>query len=156
MNYLEELQSLKNMEFENGSALYFHIQEHQEFREKLQALSMYFLERKLSNCITCYMDCFFQLCKLDLDFAKKKMDCKFRLKEGHLIYLNGNPITNYNLDNEKAVEYLKKHPEDKQRFSLVDENMLSETLSEPEEANPIIETKVPLKSKKKAGRPKKK
>lgn len=159
MNYLEDLQSIKEIAFKNGSDLYFYIQDNKDFRDKIYNLSLFFLERRLGSCDSCYMDSYIQLYKMDLDFAKNKVECKFKLADEQLIYLEGKPITNYNLDNDKAIRYLKEHPEDKHRFTLLPdnlENLLSETIKQTEEINNTTKVKEPLKSNKnKVGRPKK-
>lgn len=157
-NKLELLEKLKvlqdtKVQFHNGSELFSFIKEHPEFVDLIRELSKVFLEQQLGFCESCIMDAYIRLVKFDSEAAREKVECQFRLLENALIYLDGKPITNYNLTNEKAINYLKINPDGKQWFTTTPSN-LEELLSD--EVNEQVENTAPVITKKKGGRPKKK
>lgn len=150
---LEQLKELQGMTFKTGSEVYYYQQKHQEFHNMIYELARFFLDKRLGGCPSCYVDAYVQLARLDLEKAKERCNRVFRLADGQLIYLNGNPISNVNLTNENAIEYLKAHPNETNRFDMLPTNLDEllrdeETVEEVKVEEPKVETPKP-----KRGRP---
>ncbi len=101
--------------FTSVDSLYAHIQNNPDYRKSLVSLSKRFLDLQLSGCISCYIDALSRLARLDNKFINAKLRLTHRLREGTILYLDGMPVTNYNLTNEKAKRLLED-PENAQWF----------------------------------------
>lgn len=126
-NALINLQKLKG-QFSKGSDLYFYIDSHKELQKIIYILSKKLLDRQLGSCMSCYMDSFIQLMRIEPEVAKKKLECLFRLKDGKLLYGTPN-VSNGNITNELALQHLLNEPECKQWFDILPPN-LDELLDE--------------------------
>lgn len=108
--------------YTTGSALFFALKGNMELRKMVYMLSLFFLERKLGSCDSCYMDAYILLAKYDLSRARAKADCLFRLKEGKLLY--GEPIvSNVNITNELALQKISENKDCLQWFAIVPPNV---------------------------------
>lgn len=94
-------------QFSSGKELYHRIEEDEEFCKEINFLSHTLLNEQLGSCPACRLDACVRLCKLTKKRVNEILSLRYRIKEGCVLYLEGKPITNYNLTNKIAVELLK-------------------------------------------------
>lgn len=129
------LQALKALrgKFANGGELARSLRENNELRSEIDSLARIFLRRRVTGCINCYTDAFFELIMLDEQKAKDIMNTQFELKAGALLKDandRSKNMTNVNCTDELALWHLKNHPESLKLFVRVPDN-LAELLAEP-------------------------
>ena len=109
----------------NGSALDFALRNDNVLRGEIDFLAEKFLNKKISGCINCYTDAYFELLTLDKKMAIEKQKCVFRLRAGALIKdVNGDRskmMSNHNITNELALYHLRTNPHCRKFFDKPDD-----------------------------------
>lgn len=123
----DELQRLKGTRgaFANGAALERALKCDAQLRSLVERLARHYLQRRVTGCLNCYTDAYFELLNYKIDMAEQRERCLFRLRNGALLKdVHGDPekmATNYNLTNELAVYHLTTNPLCRRFFDAPDD-----------------------------------
>lgn len=120
---MTDFEIISMQKFNNGRELYRYAQRNAMFRDALTRLTTKVLNRRLGSCSNCWFDSYVEIMAMDKTLLETRVATVARLKKNVLLYgvegVHCGVVSNYNLTDEIAREYLRTHADGEKFFEVM-------------------------------------